>query len=218
MKITGGIGMLCIYRELIKSFTGFMHFDGWMIAKAEFKIKKRQKKCGEKQQADIKSEIIKQRRNYSVIKAGLSCENMEYMVVMHLLKPGETGFIQGGFKQEPRYLQAYCQDTGYMFSLEYSKYCIKEFTDCTGDSNYIHKVENPVVPGFLMFEDALERGFYVDNNYDSTESYTIIFKNPVFAGETINIYKANDSCINRIFAIPAEGHRYILWELERDNW
>ena len=30
--------MAGIYRKLIKSFTKFTGFDGWMIAKAEFKI------------------------------------------------------------------------------------------------------------------------------------------------------------------------------------
>lgn len=30
--------MLSIYRELLKGFTGLASFDGWMIAKAEFKI------------------------------------------------------------------------------------------------------------------------------------------------------------------------------------
>jgi len=214
----GRAGMLRIYRELIKSFTGFMCFDGWMIAKAEFRIKNCIEKTSGKMASDmeyVKNELIKQNKNYSVIQARMVCGSMEYMVIMYLIKPVKTDFIKDGVRQAMGDLQMDVPGSVYMFTLEYSKSNIKEFTDCTGDINYIHQVERPVVPGFLMFEDALEKGFGVDNRYYSAGCYTIVFRKPVFADETIDIYKAGS--FNRIFAIPSGGHGSILWELEKDN-
>ena len=107
-------------------------------------------------------------------------------------------------------MPSYADRAVYLYSSAYSKLCIKEFAECTGDSNYIHQLETPVVPGMLMFEDVLENGFCVNNRYSGLECFRIIFRKPVFADEIINLYKTGD---NRIFAMPAQGDKCILWEL-----
>lgn len=209
--------MLNIYRELIKSFPKFMGFDGWMIAKAEFKITKQTGVIYIKNDKtagglpDVENKIIKQRKNYSVIMAGMVYKGMEYSVIMHIIKPAGINFAKDGFKQVTEVLPSYVDSSVYLFSSCYSKLCIKEFTEFTDDSNYIHQMERPVVPGFLMFEDALGKGFCLNNNDDIPRSFTMVFRKPVFADEVINLYKTGD---NKVFAMPAQGHRYILWELE----
>ena len=57
---------------------------------------------------------------------------------------------------------------------------------------------------------VLENGFCVNNRYSGLECFRIIFRKPVFADEIINLYKTGD---NRIFAMPAQGDKCILWEL-----
>ena len=137
-------------------------------------------------------------------------KDIEYNVIMYLIKPAEINFTKDGFKKVTEILPPYADGAVYLYSSAYSKLCIKEFTECTGDSNYIHQMETPVVPGMLMFEDVLENVFCVNNGYCVLEYFTIVFRKPVFADEIINLYKTGD---NRIFAMPAQGHKCILWEL-----
>lgn len=206
--------MLSIYRELLKGFPGLASFDGWMIAKAEFKIIKQTLYIHTKDdntiERDVKNKIIKQRKSYAVILAVMVYKDMEYNLIIHLIKPAEINFTKDGFKQVTEILPSYADRAVYLYSSAYSKLCIKEFTKCTGDSNYIHQLETPVVPGMLMFEDVLENGFCVNNKYSGLECFKIIFRKPVFADEIINLYKTED---NRIFAMPAQGDKCILWEL-----
>lgn len=204
--------MLSIYRELIKSFPKFMGFDGWMIAKAEFKIIEQPEDTytTSNEKLDhlpvVKNEIIKQYKKYSVILASMVYKGIGYSVIMHLIKPAGINF--GRITET---LSPYAGGSVYLFSSEYSKLCIKKFTECTGDNNYIHQAEKPVVPGFLMFEDVLKKVFYINNIYPGLESFKMVFKKPVFADEIINIYKTGS---NIIFAMPAQGNKCILWELK----
>ena len=73
--------MLSIYRELLKGFTGLASFDGWMIAKAEFKIIKQTLYIHTKDdniiERDVKNKIIKQRKSYAVILAVMVYKDME---------------------------------------------------------------------------------------------------------------------------------------------
>lgn len=208
--------MAGIYRKLIKSFTKFTGFDGWMIAKAEFKIIKQAGNIYTKDDntalymPDIKNSIVKQRKSYSVILAGMVYKGIAYSFIMHLIKPVEINFARDGFKQVEEVLPSYVSGSVYLFSLNYSKPCIKKFTEYIGDDNYIHQTERPVVPGLLVFEDVLEKEFCISKGYAYSENFTIVFKKPVLADEVINLYKTKD---NRIFAMPSQGHKCILWEL-----
>lgn len=199
--------MKCIYRRLIISFSEICGFDGWMIAKAGFGIKKAENISMsakiEENASPVKRNIIKQRRNYSVISQEIIYKHMEYTMVMHIVKPAGKQFPEKDCNYSKIFL---CQ-------LNYSKEDIRKFVDDTGDSNYIHRADIPVVPGFLMFEDVLYNLLYPHGAEIKAGNYIILFRNPVFAGEEINIFQTVNSGNRKIMAISSGVEKKVLWEV-----
>ncbi len=192
---------LYIYRELVKSLTNIEGFNGWFIAKLELKIEKTGLADNKTSVRHIKNRFIKQRKNCSVISACTAYGNTGYELIMYLLKPAS---MPGGNILKNTFTGCICQGGTYIFKLKYTAEDIKEFTESTGDGNIIHHKAQPVVPGFLMFEDIIKKCIYKDIPDNSTDRYIMVFRNPVFAGEEIEIYNL-DNTSRKIIALQAGG-------------
>ena len=86
--------MIYIYRKLVASFTEIKGFDGWMIAKAEFKTKKKGYDTLNDTGNNIK--FIKMRKSYSVISSNIIYNDIEYTLIMDIAKPGSISGINTG--------------------------------------------------------------------------------------------------------------------------
>lgn len=165
-----------IYRKLVASFSEIKGFDGWMIAKAEFNTVE----LNSNKNTNIETKntkISKQRRNYCTIMSEIIYNNMEYSLIADLVKPKSCGTFN----------HVNISDNGsYLFTLKYTKEDIRQFVCDLGDYNYIHQIDTPVVSGFLVFGDILKKLFL------KTGKCTIVFRNPAFADETIDVFQMDD--------------------------
>ncbi len=161
-----------IYKKLVTNFSAIKGFDGWMIAKAEFNILNK----------DINIEtnnikILKQQRNYCTIISKIIDNDMEYTLVAYLVKPKPCHTCNSANARN---------NCSYLFTLKYTKEDIRQFVYDLGDYNYIHQTDMPVVPGFLVLWDIIKKLFL------GIGKYTIVFKNPAFANEVIDVFQIND--------------------------
>lgn len=168
-----------IYRKLATSFSEIKGFDGWMIAKAEFNtVELNFSKNTNIETIETKNtKILKQRRNYCTIMSEIIYNNMKYSLVAHLVKPKSRS------TRNPVNVSDNCS---YLFTLKYTKEDIRQFVCDLGDYNYIHQTDTPVVSGFLVFRDILKKLFL------GTGKCTIVFRNPAFADETIDVFQIGD--------------------------
>lgn len=171
--------MIQVYRKMVRSFSEIKGFNGWMIAKAELEAAE----C--KLHSDINIEtietvILKQRRHYSAIMSKAVYNGIRYKLIMHIVKPDGKHLAQ-------KYTNT---DGIYCFTLKYTLDDIKQFVYDVRDSNYIHQTGRYVVPGFLVFEDILN--MFIENTDFKIGKCTMLFNNPAFAGETINVFKVGE--------------------------
>lgn len=185
--------ILYIYMKLVSSFSRIEGFEGWVIAKAEFKIYNSVSiinNPGMDGEVPVNIEFVKQRKNYSVISACTVYKNLGYTVTMYILKPHgiSSKSVAGGADEAPEILYP---GFSYLFTLKYTIKNIKSFTEFTGDSNPIHQVALPVVPGFLMFGDIIRKELYQYTTINKEIKFVISFRKPIFANEQATVYKAD---------------------------
>ena len=217
----GETDLFYIYMELVSSFSKIEGFNGWMIAKAEFKIEKAQCFINKTSidKAAISREFLKHRKNYSVISACTTYKNLEYTVIMHIIKP----YVISNKNRDIVNKADNVPETGspgfkYLFTLKYTIEDIKRFTEFTGDNNPVHQTVTPVVPGFLMFGDITRKELYKYITVNSQVKFIICFRNPVFADEILEVYM--EAGTGKIIAVQTDGYRgirkktYYKWEVE----
>ena len=186
--ITGRGDIIYIYRKLVAGLTQIESLDGWMIVRMEFKT-------GEKGFSILKDtgnniKFIKMRKAYSVISANIIYNNIEYALIMDIVKPGSISGINSSKAVMPA---AGGADYVYLFTLKYTKDDIRGFIEAAGDSNPIHKADKPVVPGFLLFEDIILKECGYKGTMDNMAAgYAVYFRNPVFAGDEVEVYRVNN--------------------------
>lgn len=211
--VTDRADIIYIYRKLVASLTEIKGFDGWMIAKAEFRTE--EKRCNILKDTGNNIKFIKMRKVYSVISANIIYNNIEYVLIMDIVKPDSISGINTSKPVKVAGSNAGCT---YLFTLKYMKDDIGRFTEAAGDSNPIHKTEKPVVPGFLMFEDIISKAYnYKDTADNMATGYTIYFRNPVFAGDEVEVYRTGNgtgeimALRDGILAMRAIMYRGQLW-------
>lgn len=171
--------MIQVYRNMVRSFSEIKGFDGWMIAKAELEAEE----CKLYNDINIKTTeavILRQRRHYSAIMSKAVYNGIRYKLIMHIVKPARNHLAQ-------KYTNT---DGIYCLTLKYAQNDIKQFVYDVGDSNYIHQTGRYVVPGFLVFEDILN--MFIENTDFKIGKCTMLFNNPAFAGEIINVFKVGE--------------------------
>lgn len=161
-----------IYRKLVQNFSSMKCFEGWMIAKVDFNVTKPEL---DKYINTENIQILRQRKNYSAVMSKTVYNGVEYMLIMHIIKPS-------GKYTKKNSASDICGT--YLFALKYTRDDIQQFVQSVGDSNYIHQSARPVVPGFLIFEDII-----LKTCEERAEDCTIVFKSPAFADETIDVFK-----------------------------
>ncbi|MCI9079445.1 MAG: MaoC family dehydratase [Lachnospiraceae bacterium] len=219
---SGKTDIFYIYMELVSSFSGMDGFSGWMIAKAEFKIEKvlcgiDKTSIGER--TDISRKFIKHRKNYSVISTSLIYKNLEYKVIMYIVKPcGIVNKSMGNEYKPANVEEAASPVFNYLFTLKYTLEDIKRFTEYTGDNNPIHQTTRPIVPGFLMFGDIIRNELYKYITGNSSVKFVIYFRAPVYAYEPLEAYMKDGT--GKIIAVQPGGYADIRegqcykWETE----
>lgn len=220
----GKTNLFCIYMGLVSSFSRIEGFNGWMIAKAEFKIEKAT--CINNKisidetliinETAISTKLLKQCKNYSVISACIIYKNLEYTVVMYIVKPYSIGnnprdiadkadnLEENNFiKQVPA--MPFNKQGTYLTRLKYTTEDIKRFTEFTGDKNLLHQTVMPVVPGFLMFGDIIKKELYKYIAGNTQVKFIIYFRNPAFADEVLDVYI--EAGAGKIIAVQADGYK-----------
>lgn len=178
------------FRELVSNFSQIDGFDGWLIAKVEFDILEIDKfSIG-----NMDLHIVKSRKNYVVINICRYCSfdacNFSCNMTIYLVKPYDINKIKLNKQME---IYRVCISENLFFKSVYTEKDIENFVKDIGDKNYIHKIDNPVVPGFLMLEDMMfkilgeikETGKSLDSKGLHIE---IIFYNPLYSNETVKVY------------------------------
>jgi len=217
----GSTDILHIYRELVSSFSGIDGFSGWMIAKAEFKIEKaigiiNRNSADRIVQAENK--LIKKRKNYSVISSCKIYKNLEYTIIMYIVKTdGTVSKNMGGTYMANIAPGDVYPGFVYLCTLKYTTEDIRKYTEYIGDNNPIHHTSEPVVPGFMMFEDIIGKELYKYVTGSSIK-FVISFRKPVFAGEPAEVYKLHGR--RKIIAVQPGGQKdirenpYYKWEVD----
>ena len=133
-------------RTLFSKFSAVGGFEGWMIAKLNFK--RLLAGSGRVSKENSEAVILSQRARYAIFQA----EDANWQVQMHLIKPKEQ-------KKEitSKEGQKKNWDKEMKFSKEIAKWKINkeeilEFVTLVEDLNSIHRTEHAVVPGFLFIE------------------------------------------------------------------
>ncbi|HBA96612.1 MAG TPA: hypothetical protein DCZ23_00740 [Lachnospiraceae bacterium] len=177
-----------VYMKLVKNLSKIKGFNGWMIAKAEFKTAQLNN-CTAVVQTE-KTETLRQRSNYSAIASKAVHNGIEYMLIMHIARPCRDSLAEN--------TAASISIKGdYLFTLKYTNKDIKQFIKDSGDSNYIHQTNTPVVPGFLIFRDIINK-LSLEKMHESCVNTGQIncimyFKTPAFADESIDLFKTDNS-------------------------
>ncbi len=176
------------FRKLILDFSQIDGFAGWLIAKVELDMNNFFSK-------DITPHVVKLSRNYAVINMCKKCFFGIYTfmcdIIVYLVKPCDINKI----KQNKQIAKNDISEKLF-FRSAYTIEDIENFTNDIGDTNYIHRTDMPIVPGFLMLEQLLSRMFdkvkdtgkFLNNRGMYME---ITFYNPLYAGETIEIYRVH---------------------------
>lgn len=197
----GKTDLFYIYMELVSGFSKVEGFSGWMIAKAEFKIEKAVYNINK---TSINMEFLKRHKNYSVISACTIYKNLEYTLIMYIVKPhGISSKSNDIINKADNMEEPGKTGFNYLFTLKYTIEDIKKFIEFTGDNNPVHQTATPVVPGFLMFGDITRKELYKYITGNSHVKFIIYFRNPVFAGETLEVYA--EAGTGKIIAVQADG-------------
>lgn len=127
-------------KNLYAAFSRVGEFDGWVIAQLSARI--RADYFFDGREGDVKNgtsaEVKKQKKDFAVIQA--EDEGVGVVMKMFLMKPT---------KQEEKIPVAVCDKLG---TLRFESEEILRFVELVQDSNPIHRTENPVVPGLLIWE------------------------------------------------------------------
>lgn len=161
-------------------------FENWVIAKVEIKSAVTASELESRVNSDeIDVLIKKKKKNYALIIVEDNIVSFE----VHLIRIADR--ISDGFnmpssenckKDKAAFLQ-YLSDENMFFedTIAFNKDEIMEFVCDVRDSNPIHRTENAVVPGLLIFEHLLK--LY------SVLSCEIKYILPVFEEEKIELYR-----------------------------
>lgn len=191
-------------RTLFSKFSAVGGFEGWMIAKLNFK--RLLAGSGRVSKENSEAVILRQRARYAIFQA----EDANWQVQMHLIKPKEQ-------KKEitSKEGQKKNWDKEMKFSKEIAKWKINkeeilEFVTLVEDLNSIHRTEYAVVPGFLFIE-RMWKNAKVAECIKEWKEFEVIFFSPAYEEETITLLQ--EEKMGNIFAVTRrETEPILLWE------
>ena len=183
--------------DLFQKFSGIEGYDGWMIGRAE-QLEAEDTRTTE----DIKTCVIKKKKkDYIILEAFSQEEGLRLL----LIKPSVSN--------QPERSAGECSMDGFepvaerSFTAEEILFFVKE----TKDTNPIHRTNSPVVPGLMMYEWFISN---VISKEEPSGRIQIHFREPLFAGENLMIYRRRDR--KEYAAITQrEGKKYLIWEGRR---
>ena len=182
----------CGKRKIRKYFAALSKPDGfenWVIAKVEIKSAVT---AGELESnvnsGKINVLIKKKKKNYALISVRDNVVSFEVYLIRIINKSNDgfnTSSSESCKREKADFLQYLSNENMFLEStISFNKDEIMDFVCDVGDSNPIHRTENAVVPGLLMFEGLLE--LY------TVLSCEIKYILPVFEDEKIGLYRKAD--------------------------
>lgn len=164
-------------------------FENWVIAKVEIKSAVTASELESNLNSDeINVLIKKKKKDYALIIVEDNIVSFEVYLI-RIVNKSNDGFNMSSSesckKNKADFLRYLSDENMFLENtISFNKNEIMEFVCGVGDSNPIHRTENAVVPGLLMFEQLLE--LY------SVLSCEIKYILPVFEEEKIEIYRKTD--------------------------
>lgn len=194
-------------RELFSTFSGVGQFDGWMIAKLNFRrlLKGSQVVSKEKYEAVV----LRQRARYAILES----EDDAWQIQMHLIKPREQKKEDGSREGHKKCLEKESFSGEEIARWKLDKKEILDFVNAVEDMNPIHRREHAIVPGFL-FVEKLWTDAKVAEQINKWQEFQLIFSNPAYEEETITLLKeektGNISAVTKREKVPI-----LLWECRK---
>ena len=136
-------------------------FENWVIAKVEIKAAVTADELDSNVNSnEINVQIKKKKKNYALIIVEDNIVSFEVYLIRIINKSNDgfnTSSSESGKKNKADFLQYISDENMFLDNtISFNKDEITEFVCDVGDSNPIHRTENAVVPGLLMFERLLE--------------------------------------------------------------
>lgn len=194
-------------RTLFASFSGVGEFEGWMIAKLNFR--RLPKEDGEVLKEKSKAVVLRQKARYAILKS----EDDTWQIQMHLIKPKEQKEETEFREENKKFLEK-----KWTFGEEIAKWQIAreeilDFVISVDDWNPIHRTEHAIVPGFL-FVEKLWKEPKIANHIKEWSAFELIFYHPAYEEEAISLLKEEKT--GSIWAIAErEKQPILLWECRK---
>lgn len=194
-------------RKLFSTFSSVGQFDGWMIAKLNFRrlLKGSQIVSKEKYEAVV----LRQRARYAILES----EDDAWRIQMHLIKPREQKKEDGSREEHKQFLEkeAFFGEEIARWNLDKKE--ILDFAIAVGDMNPIHRREHAIVPGFL-FVERLWTDAKVAEQINKWQEFEVVFSNPAYEEEAITLLKEEKT--GSILAVTKrEEAPILLWECRK---
>lgn len=209
-------------KKIFWEFSNVSGFEGWLIARLDIvrlfgqeglgveqeaettadlgtSEEENIEKNGEGMKRDGKAWVRKRKKNFAVLEASDGVLNIR----MYLMKPadlyvwkaserenGERKNSPGGEQEFGRIVTA--EEWSHLETVYFTEAMIREFVRDVGDTNPIHQTEQPVVPGGLLLEHLLGRGF-LEELLSGTGGCRMIFREPLYGMEGMKIYQNREN-------------------------
>lgn len=188
-------------RTLFASFSGVGEFEGWMIAKLNFRHMSKESEEVLKEKS--KAAVLRQKARYAILES----EDDTWQIQMHLIKPKEQK------EENKKFLEK-----KWTFGEEITKWRIAreeilDFVISVNDWNPIHRTEHAIVPGFL-FAEKLWKDPKIADQIEEWNAFELIFYHPAYEEEAISLLKEKKTGSIWAFA-EREKKPILLWECRK---
>lgn len=196
-------------RKLFSTFSGVGQFDGWMIARLNFRrlLKESPGVSEEKNEAVV----LRQRARYAILES----EDDAWQIQMHLIKPREQEKENGSKEGHKKSLEKAFFSGEEITQWKMDKKEILDFVIAVKDMNSIHRTEHAIVPGFL-FVERLWKDEEVANQIIQWEEFELLFFNPAYEEETVTLLK-QDKKESILAFTKREKKRILLWKCRKNE-
>lgn len=191
-------------RTLFSKFSAVGGFEGWMIAKLNFKRLLAER--GRVSKENSEAVILRQRARYAIFQA----EDTDWQIQMHLIKPKEQNKDTATKEEQKRFPEEELYCGKEIARWQIAKKEILEFVASVKDLNSIHRTEHAVVPGFL-FVERLWKEKKVSEHIKGWKEFEVVFSSPAYEEEMITLLQEEKT--GNIFAVTRrETEPILLWE------
>lgn len=194
-------------RTLFASFSGVGEFEGWMIAKLNFR--RLSKKGGEILKEKGKAVVLRQKARYAILES----EDDTWQIQMHLIKPKEQKKETGSKGEDKKSLEKKWAFWEEIAKWRIAREEILDFVLSVNDWNPIHRTEPAIVPG-LLFVEKLWKEPKIADQIKEWNAFEWIFYCPAYEEEVISLLIEEKTGSIGAYA-KREKKSILLWECRK---